>query len=114
MVTDYIDGQDAMAWITQGEIADRTEEHLGMTDKGIILYRRMLMEQMKKLENGEDPKNVFRDPAKNAKIELPQEAEIFQEGTMLFKVAKEWNTKYAPNIEEILDILSRRKGQEAK
>jgi hypothetical protein len=28
-----------MAWITQGPIADRTQEHLGASDKGVALYR---------------------------------------------------------------------------
>ena len=33
-------GEDMMAWITQGGIADRGMEKLGLSDKGIILYRR--------------------------------------------------------------------------
>ncbi|WP_134704189.1 aromatic ring-hydroxylating dioxygenase subunit alpha [Ammoniphilus sp. YIM 78166] len=109
LVTDYIDGQDAMAWVTQGEIADRTEEKLGTSDKGIIMYRQLCMEQIRKVENGEDPMNVFRNPEENENIELPQEHDIFMEGPMLFKVAKEWNTRYAPNIDEILDILKKKK-----
>lgn len=103
-ITDYIDGQDMMAWITQGEIADRTQEKLGTSDKGIIMYRNMLMKQLEKVEKGEEPMNVFRDPEKNRIIELPQEENKFSEGALLSNVAKDWNTRYAPNIDEIIDI----------
>ncbi|MCH8346829.1 MAG: Rieske 2Fe-2S domain-containing protein, partial [Chloroflexi bacterium] len=49
--------QDAMAWITQGPIADRTVEKLAESDKGIILYRRLLQEQMCIVEDGGEPMN---------------------------------------------------------
>ena len=57
-------GQDIMAWITQGAIADRSLEKLGESDKGIILYRRMLRQQLAIVEAGGEPMNVFRDPTK--------------------------------------------------
>jgi 5,5'-dehydrodivanillate O-demethylase len=28
-ITDYVEGQDVMAWVSQGTITDRTQEHLG-------------------------------------------------------------------------------------
>jgi 5,5'-dehydrodivanillate O-demethylase oxygenase subunit len=70
---DYIIGQDTMAWVTQGPIAQRQLEKLGESDKGIILYRRMLLEEIAKVEAGEEPRNVFRDPGANEIIELFQE-----------------------------------------
>lgn len=108
-IVDYIDGQDMMAWVTQGEIADRTTERLGTSDRGIIMYRQLLMKQLKKLENDEDPKCVFRDPKENEYIQLPQEEDKFSEGALLSNVAKDWNTRYAPNIDEIIDICKGRK-----
>ena len=66
-------GQDIMAWITQGAIADRSLEKLGESDKGIILYRRMLRQQLAILEAGGEPMNVFRDPEENVCIDLPWE-----------------------------------------
>jgi 5,5'-dehydrodivanillate O-demethylase len=63
-------GEDMIAWITQGAIADRTQEALGLSDKGIILYRKQLKEQMEKVRTGKDPMNVFRDPARNQSIKL--------------------------------------------
>ena len=38
--------QDAMAWETQGAPTDRTQEHLGVGDEGIILLRKLLREQI--------------------------------------------------------------------
>jgi len=75
-VTDFVLGQDMMAWATQGGIADRRQEMLGESDKGIILYRRMLRDQMGIVEDGGEPMNVFRDPERNQIIPL------FQERTM--------------------------------
>jgi len=63
-------GEDMIAWVTQGGVADRTQEALGLSDKGIILYRRQLKEQMDKVRAGEDPMNVFRDPVMNQSIKL--------------------------------------------
>jgi 5,5'-dehydrodivanillate O-demethylase len=70
---DHIDGQDIMAWLTQGRLADRTRENLGASDKGIALYRRMLRREIKKVEQGQDPKGVVRDEALNQRIDLPNE-----------------------------------------
>jgi 5,5'-dehydrodivanillate O-demethylase len=103
-IVDYIDGQDMMAWITQGPIADRTTERLGTSDKGIIMYRQMLQREIKRMEAGEDPKCVIRDPEVNNNIPLPQEEDKFSEGGLLSGVAKEWNTRYAPNLDEIIEI----------
>jgi 5,5'-dehydrodivanillate O-demethylase oxygenase subunit len=74
LVVETINGQDMMAWVTQGAISDRTTERLGTSDQGIILYRNMLEENMRKVERGEDPMAVFRDPARNEPmIVVPRE-----------------------------------------
>src|SRR5579864_8605298 len=65
LVVETINGQDMMAWVTQGPISDRTTERLGTSDKGVILYRNLLLEQTEKVERGEDPMGVVRDPARN-------------------------------------------------
>jgi 5,5'-dehydrodivanillate O-demethylase len=57
--------QDPAAWITQGKISDRDQEHLGRSDIGIIQFRQMLEENIRLVEQGKDPMNVFRDPEKN-------------------------------------------------
>src|SRR5579859_4551125 len=65
LVVETIPGQDMMAWVTQGAVSDRTTERLGTSDKGVILYRNLLLEQIEKAERGEDPMGVIRDRAKN-------------------------------------------------
>jgi 5,5'-dehydrodivanillate O-demethylase len=57
--------QDIVAWVGQGRVTDRTNEHLSPGDKGIILFHKMLDDHMKKVARGEDPMGIVRDPAKN-------------------------------------------------
>ena len=65
--------QDMFAWASQGAIAERDKEHLGQSDVGVIMYRDLLKEQMERVQRGEDPMEVYRDPAQNQCIDLPQE-----------------------------------------
>ena len=60
-ILDFVLAQDAHAWISQGPITDRTQEHLGRTDLPIVFMRRQFEEQMRIVEDGGDPMNVFRD-----------------------------------------------------
>jgi 5,5'-dehydrodivanillate O-demethylase oxygenase subunit len=64
-------GQDSMAWVAQGPIVDRSAEHLGTTDKGIIVWRELLQRQIQIVEDGGEPMNVIRDPEKNNFIAVP-------------------------------------------
>jgi 5,5'-dehydrodivanillate O-demethylase len=63
--------QDKMAWETAGPIFDRTQEHLGASDRGIIMYRQMLREQIEVVQRGGEPMALVRDPARNQCIVLP-------------------------------------------
>ncbi len=63
--------QDAMVWETQGAITDRTQEHLGVGDEGIITLRKLLREQIDIVRRGGEPLGVIRDPNKNKIIEFP-------------------------------------------
>jgi 5,5'-dehydrodivanillate O-demethylase len=62
--------QDAMAWETQGAPTDRTQEHLGVGDEGIILLRKILREQIEIVRRGGEPLGVVRDAGKNHLIEF--------------------------------------------
>lgn len=65
--------QDRMAWETQGIVADRTREVLGASDRGIVLFRRILAEQIERVEQGEDPTvAVVADPNRNNIIDFSQ------------------------------------------
>jgi hypothetical protein len=54
--------QDHMAWETQGPIADRTQEHLAASDRGVVLLRRLVKEQIERVQHGLDPLGLVRDP----------------------------------------------------
>ena len=57
---------DQWACESQGPIQDRTKENLGSTDKGIVLYRRLLLDAIRKNEAGElvvDVANASGPPA---------------------------------------------------
>jgi len=47
--------------VAQGPIADRTTELLGRTDIPIVVLRRQLEEQIKRVEQGLEPMNFFRE-----------------------------------------------------
>ncbi|HEX6510807.1 MAG TPA: aromatic ring-hydroxylating dioxygenase subunit alpha [Chloroflexota bacterium] len=64
-VLDTNSAQDPAAWISQGAIADRSQENLGRSDRGIIMFRKMLEDNIRVVESGSDPMNVFRDAARN-------------------------------------------------
>src|SRR6185437_8963922 len=47
----------------QRPIAVHALENLAMSDSGIVMLRRLLREQVRRVEQGLDPINVVRDPA---------------------------------------------------
>jgi 5,5'-dehydrodivanillate O-demethylase len=104
-ITDNIDGQDMMAWITQGPIADRTVEHLGASDEGVALYRRMLRRELGKMQKGEDPIGVIRDPARNAWIDLPNERKKHHNSEGLRSWIMRTHAAYSPIAEDIIRLF---------
>jgi 5,5'-dehydrodivanillate O-demethylase len=64
--------QDQMAQESQGRRYDRSTENLGLSDRGIVLFRKMLNEQITRVEKGEEPTvAVVRDPERNRMIDFP-------------------------------------------
>ncbi len=70
---DWVLGQDQAAWIMQGPIMDRSAERLGVSDVGIIMFRRMLNQQMDIVAQGGDPMNVHRNEDENEILLYPVE-----------------------------------------
>lgn len=70
-ITSHVINQDTVAWVGQGAIADRQLEHLGRSDRGVLMLRRQLESDMRAVEEGRDPKGVVRDESTNACISLP-------------------------------------------
>jgi 5,5'-dehydrodivanillate O-demethylase len=105
-IVDFVDGQDIMAWVTQGRIADRTRERLLATDRGLTLYRRLLMEQLDEVRAGRDPMGVIRDPEENRVIELPQERDKYRGGAAFLAESLDLgHARYSPLKDRIRALL---------
>jgi hypothetical protein len=63
--------QDFVAWVGQGRIADRTKEHLGESDRGVLLMRKRMFEQIDVVAAGGDPIGLIRDLERNRRVHLP-------------------------------------------
>ena len=53
---------DYEAMVSQGAIASHSEEHLATSDRGIVLLRRLLEQQLRTVAAGGDPAGVSFDP----------------------------------------------------
>jgi 5,5'-dehydrodivanillate O-demethylase len=108
-IVDNIDGQDMMVWISQGPVVDRTVENLGYSDQGIALYRRALRREIKKVEEGLDPMCVFRDPAKNVRIDLPNERKKHHNSDGMRSWIMRTHAAYSPIAEDVIRIFESHK-----
>jgi hypothetical protein len=57
---------DACATESMGPIFDRSGEHLGVSDKGVIALRRYLIDALQAFQAGREPPHIVTDPANNA------------------------------------------------
>jgi 5,5'-dehydrodivanillate O-demethylase len=101
---DVTDGQDIMVWVDQGKIADRTKETLGASDKGITFYRRMLLREMERAEQGHDPLGTIRDPkAVHVPLPVEQGKQIHADG---FRTVTARNAvSFSPIYEELVSVF---------
>ena len=105
-IVDNVDGQDMMAWITQGQIADRTRENLGSSDRGISIYRRALRREIGKMEQGEDPMGIVRDPARNQRIDLPNERKKHHNSDGFASFMLRTHARYSPIAGDLVRIFA--------
>lgn len=101
-IVDYIEGQDIMAWVTQGLVADRTTENITKSDVGIVSLRRMFRESMEAVKEGRDPLAVVREP--HDLIELPLERDKFGRGA---EFATQWIDRGSMRYSPIADDLKK-------
>jgi len=112
-LVDNVVGQDIMAWVTAGPIADRSREQLGRSDEGIALLRRLYLEQIERVERGLDPLGVVRDAARNERIELPQEANKYRGGKAFLAESLALGcARYSPIRKQTLELLGISDGAE--
>jgi hypothetical protein len=52
--------QDAVAVASQGPVRDRTAEHLGYTDNAVTAARHQLLDGIRNVQAGRDPRHVKR------------------------------------------------------
>jgi 5,5'-dehydrodivanillate O-demethylase oxygenase subunit len=70
-VTSHVINQDIALWASQGPITDRSREHLGQSDKGILMLRERLFAELDAVANGAQPKGLIPASAPNQRIPLP-------------------------------------------
>lgn len=102
----YVHAQDIMNWVTQGPIADRTRENLGASDRGLIVYRRMLLREMERSEAGEDPINVLRDAPDCIRLPLERHGNMSSAG--FEKNLRRHMSSFSPIAEEIIGVMTRK------
>jgi 5,5'-dehydrodivanillate O-demethylase len=102
----FIHAQDIMAWVTQGPIADRSREALGASDRGVTMLRKMFFRELKKIENGEDPINVFRDPAGNVRLDLPLEKNKEHYSDGFASLLKRHMGRFSPIADDLLAVFA--------
>jgi 5,5'-dehydrodivanillate O-demethylase len=73
-----VNDQDRMAVEQQGVVADRPNEHLGVSDGGIIQMRQMMRESLAAVREGRDPLCIIRDPAKRV-VNFQQQSSMMKE-----------------------------------
>jgi len=93
-----------MAWITQGQVADRSRENLGASDKGVALYRRVLKREMQKVQQGQAPMGLLHDAARNTCIALPTEKKKHHNSDGFAAFMLRTHAKYAPVAQEIVQV----------
>lgn len=67
---DMVLAQDVMAWESQGPVADRTKEYLAETDRGLVILRRLMRQQIEAVQQGKMPLGAKPADAGEKIIEL--------------------------------------------
>jgi 5,5'-dehydrodivanillate O-demethylase len=73
-----VNDQDRMVVEQQGVIADRPNEHLGVSDGGIIAMRQMMREALAAVAEGKDPPCIIRDAAQQ-RVDFPQKSSMMEQ-----------------------------------
>jgi hypothetical protein len=76
---------------SQGALQDRTEEHLGYTDKAIGATRRLLLRTIRDFMDGGDSRHLIRDPRAN---DFPDLVVL----SAVLPAAEDWRTSWKRNM----------------
>jgi len=105
-LVEMLDAQDVMAWATQGPIAKRELEKLGTTDRGVILFRKMLEREIDKVAAGGDPIGVIREPTKNTVIDLHVEYDKGMLSDGIRERMSRTQIRYSPRFDDLVEAIS--------
>ncbi len=73
-ISSHTVNQDIIAWVGQGTMSDRENEHLGASDEGVIMLRKRFLMDLRVIEDGGEPKGILRDARRNHALRLPRTA----------------------------------------
>ncbi|MDP9240837.1 MAG: phthalate 4,5-dioxygenase, partial [Actinomycetota bacterium] len=97
------EGQDIMAWVSQGPVTDRSLEHLGKSDVGVAMMRKMFKQNLEVVKRGEDPLGVVREP--HERIDLPCEKNKFGAGAVFpIQWIERGFSRYSPQKDDLLKL----------
>jgi 5,5'-dehydrodivanillate O-demethylase len=77
-----INGQDNAAQVSQGPIVDRTREHLGHSDRGVIQVRKLWKSAIERSLQGEDPPNLIRNSKQNHLVHVDVVERLVKSGEL--------------------------------
>jgi 5,5'-dehydrodivanillate O-demethylase len=77
-----VNGQDCASQVGQGSPTDRSLEHLGHSDRGVILVRRLWKETIDRSLRGEDPPNLIRRPEENVMVHFDVREIVVRQGEL--------------------------------
>ena len=86
-ITSHVMNQDFVTWVGPGRIADRPQEYLAPSDRGIVRIRRRFLNDLEALKDGRDPNAVVHDPASNRAI-VESIARLVLSGDPVFAAAQ--------------------------
>jgi 5,5'-dehydrodivanillate O-demethylase len=105
-ILDCIQHQDVICWESQGPI----NEVLGSSDAQLVMFRRLLKEQIEVVKSGGTPINVFHDRAANAEIKLEPPLGGFNDDDLEMETTLGYDEingdRYGPATPEVMKLIA--------
>jgi 5,5'-dehydrodivanillate O-demethylase len=77
-----VNGQDCASQVGQGSLTDRSLEHLGHSDRGVILVRRLWKETVEKSLRGQELPNLIKRPEDNVMVHFDVREIVVKQGEL--------------------------------
>jgi len=77
------------------------------SDRGVVMLRKLLFDQLERVERGEDPMGVVRGPERNRIIRFEQERNKLGGSAAFLRRAMDIShARFSPIRDQVLDMLS--------